>query len=207
LRKEKAMKILAISCSPRKKGNTATLLTEALKGAQQEGAGVELYSVSDKTIEPCDGCRTCAETGQCHIKDDMHELFEKMLEADGIIFGTPVYFYTMSGQAKTVIDRTTSLGRPGRSLANKVGGVVAVAGSLGLASAVKDLYFYIISRHMLPASYVAAYAGPEGDVRKLEKCMKAAHDLGRQMVVLVAKKFEYPPEFMGPAIAYGTHTK
>jgi multimeric flavodoxin WrbA len=201
------MKILAISCSPRKKGNTAIILEEALKGAQREGAEVELYSVSDKKIEPCDGCRTCNETGKCHIQDDMQELFEKMLAADGIIFGTPVYFYAMSGQAKTVIDRTTSLGRPGRSLANKVGGVVAVAGSLGLVSAVKDLYFYIITRRMIPANYVAAYAGPAGDVKKLDKGMKAAHDLGRQMVQIAAQKFEYPPEFMGLAIAYGTHTK
>jgi multimeric flavodoxin WrbA len=201
------MKILALSCSPREKGNTVNLLEEALKGAQQEGAEVELYSVSGKTIQPCDGCGTCMETGECHIKDDMQELYSKLLAADGIVFGTPVYFYNMASQAKTVIDRTMPMGRPDMSLANKVGGVVAVAGSLGLASAVKDLYFYIVTRRMLPANYVAAYAGPEGDVRKLEKCMKAAYDLGRQMVALVAKKFKYPLEFMGPPIAYGTHTK
>ncbi len=201
------MKILAISCSPRKKGNTVTLLTQALKGAQQEGAEVELYSVSGKTIKPCDGCSTCDETGKCHIQDDMQELYPKLLEADGIIFGTPVYFYNMAAQAKTIIDRTMVTSHPDMSLANKVGGIVAVAGSFGLASAVKDLYFYIISRHMLPANYVAAYASPPGDVKKLEKCMKAAFDLGRQMVVLAAKKFEYPPEFMKRSIAYGTHTK
>jgi multimeric flavodoxin WrbA len=201
------MKILAISCSPRKKGNTATLLTEALKGARQEGAEVELYSVSGKTIKPCDGCHTCNDTGKCHIQDDMQELYPKLLEAEGIIFGTPVYFYNMASQTKAVIDRTIVMGRPDMSLANKVGGIVAVAGSFGLASAVKDLYFYIISRHMLPANYVAAYASPPGDVKKLEKCMKAAFDLGRQMVVLVDKKFEYPAEFMGRSIAYGTHTK
>jgi multimeric flavodoxin WrbA len=201
------MKILAVSCSPREKGNTANLLAEALRGVQQEGAGVELYSLSGKTIQPCDGCRTCNETGQCHIQDDMQELYEKLLAADGIIFGTPVYFYNMASQAKAIIDRTIVTNHPAMSLANKVGGIVAVAGSFGLASAVKELYFYIISRHMLPANYVAAYAGPEGDVRKLEKCMKAAFDLGRQMVILAAKKFEYPDEFMGPSIAYGTHTK
>jgi multimeric flavodoxin WrbA len=201
------MRIIAVSCSPRKKGNTATLLAEALKGAQQEGADVDLYSLSGKTIKPCDGCRTCNETGKCHIQDDMQELYPKMLEADGIIFGTPVYFYGMASQAKAVIDRTIVSNHPAMGLANKVGGIVAVAGSFGLASAVKDLYFYIISRHMLPANYVAAYAGPPGDVSKLEKCMKAAFDLGRQMVVLAAKKFEYPPEFMARSLAYGTHTK
>jgi multimeric flavodoxin WrbA len=200
------VKILAISCSPRKKGNTAILLGEALQGAQQEGAEAELYSVSGKTIEPCDGCRTCTKTGECHIKDDMQELYTKLLEADGIIFGTPIYFYAMAAQAKTVMDRTMPLGRPDKNLANKVGGVVVVAGSLGLIDAIKDLYFYIVVHRMLPANFVAAYGGPKGDVNKLEKGRQAARDLGRQMVQLVAKKFEYPAEFMGPAIAYGTHT-
>jgi multimeric flavodoxin WrbA len=201
------MKILALSCSPRKQGNTVILLGEALKGAQAEGAEVELYSVVGKNIEPCDGCGDCWETGECHIKDDMQELYQKLLAADGIIFGTPVYFYSVTAQAKAIIDRTITLGRPDRSLANKVGGVVAVAGSLGLVDAVKDLYFYIVTRRMLPANFVAAYAGPEGDVRKLKKCMKEAYDLGRQMVQLAAKKFKYPTEFITPHIAYGTHTK
>lgn len=200
------MKILAISCSPRKQGNTELLLAEALQGAQQEGAEVELYSVSGKTIEQCDGCGTCFKAGECHIKDDMQELYEKLLAADGIIFGTPIYFYAMAAQTKTVMDRTMALNRPEKSLANKVGGVVVVAGSLGLIDAIKDLYFYIVSHRMLPANYVAAYAGAQGDVKKLEKGMKAARDLGRQMVQLAAKKFEYPSEFMAPPIAYGTHT-
>jgi len=201
------MKILALSCSPRKQGNTVTLLSEALRGAQDEGAKVELYSVVGKAIESCDGCGGCWETGECHIKDDMQELYKKLLAADGIIFGTPVYFYSMTAQAKAIIDRTIALGRPGKSLANKVGGIVAVAGSLGLADAVKDLYFYIITRRMLPANFVAAYAGPEGDVKKLKKGMKEAYDLGRQMVKLASKKFKYPAEFEAPHIAYGTHTK
>ena len=123
----------------------------------------------------------------------MQELYRKMLAADGIIFGTPVYFYNMTAQAKAIIDRTMGMGQPDMGLANKVGGVVAVAGSFGLASAVKDLYFYIITRPMIPASYVAAYAGPAGDVKKLEKCMKAAFDLGRQMVLWWLKNSSTPP--------------
>ena len=121
------MKILGLSCSPRIQGNTVILINEALKAAQQEGAEVELYSVSGKTIEPCDGCRACWETGECHINDEMQNLYGKMLEANGIIFGTPVYFYSMTGQAKTIIDRTSPLNRPGRNLANKVGGIVVVS--------------------------------------------------------------------------------
>ncbi|GAI32140.1 unnamed protein product, partial [marine sediment metagenome] len=112
----------------------------------------------------------------------------------------------MTAQAKTVMDRTMPLGHPKRNLANKVGGVIVVGGSLGLVDAIKDLYFYFVTRRMLPANYVAAYGGAKGDVNKLEKGRKAARDLGRQMVQLVNKKFEYPPEFISPPIAYGTHT-
>lgn len=200
------MKILGLSCSPRREGNTAALLNEALKGAEQEGAEIELYSVSGKKIEPCDGCWSCGKTGECHIKDDMQELYDKLVGADGIIFGAPIYFYGMAAQTKTIIDRTMALNQPGRSLANKVGGVVTVCGSLGLISALKDLYFYIVTRPMLPANFVAAYAGPEG-VKGLEQCLKATHDLGRQMVALVKMNFKYPDEFRGRAIAFGTHTK
>lgn len=200
------MKILGLSCSPRRQGNTEILLGEALRGAQHEGAEVELYSVSGKTIQPCDGCRACNETGECHIEDDMQNLYRKLLEADGIIFGTPVYFYSMSAQAKTVIDRTIALNHPERNLANKVGGIIVVCGSLGLVDTIKDLYFYIITRRMLPANYVAAYGGAKGDVKNLEQGMKATRDLGRQMVALSAMNFKYPSEFMGRTIAYGTHT-
>ncbi len=201
------MKILGLSCSPRKQGNTMTLLSEALKGAQQEGAEVELYSIAGKNIEPCDGCRGCSKTGECHIQDDMQGLYDKMIAADGIIFGTPIYFYAMAAQAKIVIDRTIALNKPERSLANKVGGVVVVCGSLGLVDALKDLYFYIVTRRMLPANYVAAYAQPGGELTTMEQCMKATLDLGRQMVRLAAMKFEYPKEFISRPIAYGTHTK
>jgi len=199
------MKILALSFSPREQGNTEILLGEALRGAEQEGAETELYRVADKDIKPCDGCGSCGKTGECHIEDEMQGLYKKLLEADGIIFGTPVYFYSMTAQGKTFIDRTIALGKPGRSLANKVGGVIAVAGSFGLVDAVKDLYFYMITRQMLPASFIAAYAGGKGDVKNLEKCMKATRELGRQMVHIAAKKFEYPPG--GTHIAYGTHTR
>jgi len=199
------MKILGLSCSPRKQGNTMLLLKEALEGAKQEGAEVELYSVAGKNIKPCDGCRVCDKTGRCHIKDDMESLYDKLLEADGIIFGTPVYFYSMTAQAKAIIDRTIALGQPERSLANKVGGVIAVAGSQGTTDALKDLYFYMVTRQIIPANFVAAY--PVEDLRKMEKCLKASRDLGRQMVRIAAMKFKYPSEFPRPVFAYGTHTR
>lgn len=201
------MKILGISCSPRIKGNTVVLLEEVFRGARQEGAETELYSVSDKKIEPCQGCMSCWETGECVIEDDMKDLSDRMISADGIVFGTPVYFYNMTAQAKAIIDRTIALNRPERNLANKVGAVVAVAGSLGLVSALKDLYFYFVTRQMVPANYVAAYGAAENDVKEMDKCMKACRDLGRQMVLIAAQNFQYPGDLGRPSFAFGTHTR
>jgi multimeric flavodoxin WrbA len=200
------MKILGLSFSPREQGNTELLLERVFAGASREGADTELYRAADKNIKPCDGCGTCFKTGECHIKDDMQELYQKMLKADGIIFGTPVYFYNMTAQGKTVIDRTIALIDSERSLANKVGGIVVVGGSLGLVDAVKDLYFYMVTRQMIPASFIAAYAAGAGDVNKLEKCMTAAENLGLQMVKIARKGFTYPEEVKASHIAYGTHT-
>ncbi len=201
------MKILAICCSPRKQGNTEILLQEALKGARQEGSETELFSIIGKDIKPCDGCRVCDKTGECYIKDDVTVLFKKMLEADGIIFGTPIYSYSVTPWLRAIIDRTVSLKRPRGSLNNKVGGVVVTAGSLGLADGLKDLYFWIVTRQMLPANFVAAYGLDKGDVKELEKCMKAAKDLGRQMALLAAMKFTYPEEIDSAKHGYGTWAK
>jgi multimeric flavodoxin WrbA len=202
------MKILAISCSPRSNGNTVMILKEVLRGAQEQRADVDLYSVSGKTIQPCDGCWACANTGKCHKADDMQELYEKIVEADGIIFGTPIYFWGMTGQAKTVIDRTIALNQPGRNLTNKVAGVVAVCGSLGLVDALKDFSYFFIQRRMLPANQISAYVTSNPDeLTNMVQCMNAAHRLGQQMVALIKMKFKYPEEFIERHGAYGTNRK
>ena len=189
------MKVQGISCSPRKGGNTETLIKEALEGSRSESAEGELFSVAGKDIKPCDGCQTCVKTSHCHIKDDMQELFQKMTEADGIIFGTPIYFYSMSAQAKAIMDRTYSIRRPTFKLANKVGGIIAVAGGIGLMEAIKDFYFYIAINHMLAADYVGAYASERGEVKDDQHYMKSAWELGREITQLTKLGFQYPEEF------------
>ncbi|UCC17222.1 MAG: flavodoxin family protein [Dehalococcoidales bacterium] len=198
------MKILAISCSPRKEGNTEILLNEALSSAQKEGAETELYQIADKSIDPCDACSACKNNGGiCVIKDDMQPLYEKINQADGIIFGTPVYYYGMAAQCKTIMDRSFSI----PSMANKVGGIVVVAGSMGNIDAIKDLYFYFVVKRMLPANFISAYASAKGDVKDLVKCMQATKELGKQMVKLIEMKFEYPLEYPLAHYAFGTHTR
>jgi multimeric flavodoxin WrbA len=200
------MKILAVSCSPRKNGNTVAMLEKALEGAKGDGAEVELYSVAGKNIKPCDGCWACHNTAICVIKDDMQELYDKIIAADGIIFGTPIYSWGMTAQSKAIIDRTVALNKPGRNLTNKVCGVVAVAGSLGLTDALKDYSYFIIQKRMLPANQVAAYLANPGELQRSKKCLKALNDLGRQMVALVKMNFKYPEEFFKGPGAFGNNT-
>lgn len=102
-------KILVLSASPRRNGNSDLLSDQFIKGALEAGSQADKIFLKDKKINYCTGCGTCfnREKG-CSQKDDMSEILEKMIEADVIVMATPVYFYTMNGQMKTLIDRTCS---------------------------------------------------------------------------------------------------
>ncbi len=98
--------ILVLSGSFRKKGNSDLLCDEFIRGAQESGHKVEKIHINDKQINYCRGCGVCNTTHKCVQKDDMAEILDKMIKADVIVMATPVYFYTMNGQMKTLIDRT-----------------------------------------------------------------------------------------------------
>lgn len=102
-------KVLIISTSPRKKGNSARLAEEFRKGAVEAGNEVELISLHDKKIGFCQGCFACLETHRCVIHDDADIIRDKMMHADVIVFATPIYYYEMSGQMKTMLDRGNPL--------------------------------------------------------------------------------------------------
>jgi multimeric flavodoxin WrbA len=99
-------KVLVLSSSPRKGGNSDVLCDQFVLGAQEAGHEAEKIFLKDKKINYCTGCSTCFEKKKCSQKDDMVEILEKMIAADVIVMATPVYFYTMCGQMKTLIDRT-----------------------------------------------------------------------------------------------------
>ena len=104
---QKNKKILVLAGSPRKGGNSDLLCDQFLRGAGDAGHHAEKIYVTDKTINYCTGCGACfAKTGDCVQQDDMAEILEKMVVADVIVMATPVYFYSMNGQIKTLIDRT-----------------------------------------------------------------------------------------------------
>ena len=188
------MKVLGIVCSPRREGNTEILVQEALAGAGDCGAKGELLAVWDKDIKPCDGCRSCIKTGKCHIKDDMQEIYPKFLDTDGIIWGTPVYFYSVTAQAKILIDRLYAFYRKG-ILANKVGGVISVAGTGGHLGVWNIFSIFFNTHRMLSTDFVIGYAREKGSIRKDKHAMKATKELGRQIALMVNQQFRYPKEY------------
>lgn len=102
-------KVLIISASPRRGGNSDILCNQFMTGAEEAGHEVKKVFLRDKKIGYCTGCYVCEKTkGVCAIKDDMPELLENMIHADVLVLATPVYFYCMNAQLKTVIDRTVA---------------------------------------------------------------------------------------------------
>lgn len=101
--------ILVISSTLRKNGNSEMLALEFAKGAKDAGNNVEFISLRDKEIKFCKGCLACQKLGACVIKDDSNEIVEKMKKADVIAFASPIYYYEMSGQLKTMLDRANAL--------------------------------------------------------------------------------------------------
>lgn len=102
-------KVLMISSSLRTGGNSETLADEFLRGAQEAGHEAEKISFVGKQIAFCKGCLACLQAGKCVVADDAVEIARKMGEADVIAFATPIYYYEMSGQLKTMLDRANSL--------------------------------------------------------------------------------------------------
>ena len=100
--------VLIISSSPRQGGNSDILCDEFLRGARESGHNAEKISLKDKKINYCNACGFCYSNGTCAINDDMAEIIEKMKKADTIVFASPIYFYAISGQMKTFIDRLCS---------------------------------------------------------------------------------------------------
>jgi len=99
-------KVLVISSTPRKGGNSDILCDEFASGAKEAGNEVEKVRIADLQIGYCTGCYACQKTGKCAIRDDVQSVIDKMLAADVIVLASPVYFYCISAQLKALFDRT-----------------------------------------------------------------------------------------------------
>jgi multimeric flavodoxin WrbA len=152
-----ALRVLGICGSPRTDGNTAFAVRRALAVADREGFDTEFLSLAGKRIHSCTGCFSCSGGKPCIFNDDMAAILESMKACDGIIIGTPVYFGLVSGQLKTMMDRTVPLradyGIP-LPLTGKVGGAVACANSRngGQETAIQNIHTYLMQMNILAVS-------------------------------------------------------
>jgi multimeric flavodoxin WrbA len=160
------MNVLGIVGSPRKDGNTQIMIEEVLSAAKAAGAETDIFLVYDKTIHGCDGCHACAKNiGVCHIKDDMQALYQKMEWADGITFGSPVYFNYVTAQAKAVIDRTFCY-LYSRKLNGKVAAPVLSLRRIGAGQTRVQLQGWFITQGMVALRGAIGYGPEKGEVRQ-----------------------------------------
>lgn len=99
-------KIVVFNGSPRKNGYTAKLIEQVVKGAKSKGAEVMEFNLNDPGIRPCQGCGYCRTHDGCAVNDYLQPMYEAINEADAIVFGSPIYYYQITGQAKIWLDRS-----------------------------------------------------------------------------------------------------
>jgi multimeric flavodoxin WrbA len=105
----KMVKIIAIHGSPRRKGNTSSLLKKAVQGARESGAEVEEIILRDLKMSPCLEIYGCKKTGRCVIQDDFQKVYDKLLSCQALMLASPIFFYTVSAHTKILMDRFQSL--------------------------------------------------------------------------------------------------
>jgi multimeric flavodoxin WrbA len=191
---ESDMKVVAFNGSARRNGNTASLIKRTLEVLKKEGLETELVQLAGEQIRSCTACRSCFETKnqKCIIEDDKINLYiEKMVEADGILLGSPTYFAMMSPEMKAFIDRSGYVARANPDIfKHKVGAaVVAVRRAGGIATFDAINNFFLINQMIIPGSsyWNIGIGNKKGDVEKDEEGMKTMYDLGKNMAWLLKK--------------------
>jgi len=188
------MKIVAFNGSPRRNGNTVLLLQEMFQIFESEGIETEMIQLGNKMVHGCTACGVCKEKqdGKCHIKNDHLNLcIEKMVEADGIIIGSPVYFADVTPEVKALIDVAGYVTRAsGHLLKRKVGaGVIAVrrGGALHAFETINN--FFLINQMIVPGSsyWNFAVGRDPGDVLNDEEGMSTIRTLAENMAWLLKK--------------------
>ena len=186
------MKVVGIVGSPRKGGNTEIVMKEALKAVQDAGGETEMFLLADMDIAPCKACGSCVEKGACTVEDDMQKIYAALLAADGVIFGTPVYFINVSAQAKAVIDRTYAMLRSGK-LRGKVAASLVVARRVGAGQVQSLLYSYFAVQRMIIAGGAIGYGRDKGEVMSgpggapAFTALQEAKSLGQNVVRMIKR--------------------
>jgi len=133
-------KTLLVSGSPKSEGNTAQLMNECAKVVREQGVEAEVVSFAGMSIQSCNACGKCSETGKCDIDDGLNALIDKLRGARGFIIGSPVYFGTARGDVMAALQRIGYVSmRTDKFLAGMVGGPVAVARRGGQTSTLQEM--------------------------------------------------------------------
>jgi multimeric flavodoxin WrbA len=186
------MKILGISGTPRKGGNSEWLLNSALEPFEEEKWEITKIFLSDKKIEPCIGCETCVERKSCFINDDMGEIYEAFEMCDAIIISTPSYWRNVPAQLKAVFDRTYA--KKNKPLKGKLGGAIAVGRSTsggGQSNVLNAIHNFYLSCGALcvpgELNGVTASADKPGDISSQPQRLEQARVLGRNIIKYIRK--------------------
>jgi multimeric flavodoxin WrbA len=188
------MRVLGISGSPRRGGNTELLINTALGVIAEQGIETELVSLADRPVQPCLACGRClkSETIQCLQEDPAFEgIVEKFASADGVLIGSPVYFGSATPQIMALLDRVGYVSRRHpQLLRRKVGAAIVVARRAGQNFTFAQLnYFFLISEMIVPGSsyWNVAIGREKGEVQDDTEGMTTVKTLGRNMAWLMKK--------------------
>ena len=186
------MKVLAISGTPRKGGNSEILLDAAIEPFIQAEWDVTKILLSEKTIHMCTGCETCVDTNICSIRDDMDEVFDALTKCDAIVIATPTYWRNVPAQLKALFDRTFAI-YDKKQISIKFGGAIAVGrGSSGGQSIVLNIiHNYYLSCGILcvpgELNGVTASADKPGDILNQPIRLEQSRILGQNIIKYSSK--------------------
>lgn len=185
---DKKQKVLILLGSPRKKGNSAALAREIAEGATSGGAEVESLFIQEMDIKACQACWTCQKSDSkgCAIKDDMQDIFPKLIEADAWVITTPVHWFNMSTQTKLWLDRCFALAKYGKDPFKKKIGIAITygdtdpftSGAINAIRSFQDSFKYVGAKI---AGIVYGSALEKGEIEKNETVLKAARKLGEKL--------------------------
>lgn len=188
------MKVLGVNGSPRKQGNTSHMIQEVFKVLEEEGIVTELFQLGGNLIRGCTGCRTCFErqNQKCVFDDDvMNSCIAKMIEADGIILGSPTYFADLTAEMKALIDRSGYVGLSNGGLfRRKVGAAVVAVRRAGAVHVFDSInHFFQISQMVIPGScyWNLGVARDLGEFERDEEGVRTMQVLGQNMAWLLKK--------------------
>jgi multimeric flavodoxin WrbA len=185
-RRPMGKRIVVLLGSPRKMGNSSRLAEHLSRGASSRGASVEAYYLNGMDIRPCQACMKCQKEGSpgCAVRDDMQDLYPRLKEADVVVMASPIYWFNMSAQTKTVIDRFYAVGvgernvfkgKPFVFLLSYADADPFVSGAVNALRSFGDMCNYLEAEI---AGMLYGSAGDPGEIEKNQALMDEAYQLG-----------------------------